>query len=131
MLKIKDNVDLKELEKFGFKNRYRHFYKSKPTEREVIEIEVDLETRELKLRSFGDLYHTREDTLYDLMKSDLVEKVEVNLIGKRVMTCDGHVGIVIQHFKPTGRDMTVHIKQDDGRIWYCPDNNIVEIVEEN
>ena len=22
--------------------------------------------------------------------------------------------------------MTVHIKQDDGRIWYCPENNIVD-----
>ena len=53
------------------------------------------------------------------------------LIGKRVATYDGHIGVVIKHFKPTGRDMTVHIKQDDGRIWYCPENNIVEVKEEN
>lgn len=40
-----------------------------------------------------------------------------NLIGKKVITIDGqHSGIVIKHFKPTGRSMTVHIKQDDGRI---------------
>ena len=52
-----------------------------------------------------------------------------NLIGKRVMTIDGHIGVVIKHFKPTGRDMTVHIKQDDGRVWYCPDTYIVEAVE--
>lgn len=51
------------------------------------------------------------------------------LIGRRVATYDGHVGVVIKHFKPTGRDMTVHIKQDDGRIWYCPENNIVEVKE--
>lgn len=36
---------------------------------------------------------------------------------------------VIKHFKPTGRDMTVHIKQDDGRIWYCPENNIIKVKE--
>jgi len=51
------------------------------------------------------------------------------LIGRRVATYDGHIGVVIKHFKPTGRDMTVHIKQDDGRIWYCPENNIVEVKE--
>ncbi len=27
------------------------------------------------------------------------------------------------------RDTTVHIKQDDGRIWYCPESNIVEVKE--
>lgn len=32
-------------------------------------------------------------------------------------------------FEPTGRDMTIHIKQDDGRIWYCPENNIIEVKE--
>lgn len=53
-----------------------------------------------------------------------------DLIGKRVMTFDGHVGIVIKHFKPTGRDMTVHIKQDNGKVWYCPDYNIIEVVED-
>ena len=52
-----------------------------------------------------------------------------NLIGKRVQTFDGHFGIVIKHFKPTGRDMTVHIKQNDGRIWYCPENSIIQIEE--
>lgn len=52
-----------------------------------------------------------------------------NLIGKRVQTFDGHSGIVIKHFKPTGRDMTVHIKQDDGRVWYCPEYNIIDIKE--
>lgn len=50
-----------------------------------------------------------------------------NLIGKRVITFDGHIGVV-KHFKPTGRDMTVHIKQDDDRILYCPDYNIIEII---
>ena len=75
MLKIKDDVDLKELEKFGFKNRYGFFYKSKPKEKEVIELEIDLNTREVKMAGLGDLFHTREDTLYELIKADLVEKV--------------------------------------------------------
>ena len=55
----------------------------------------------------------------------------MNLIGKRVMTYDGHIGVVIKHYKVTGSGMSVHIQQDDGRIWYCPDNNIVEIKEES
>lgn len=50
-----------------------------------------------------------------------------NLIGKRVTTDDGHSGIVIKHYKVTGGGMSVHIKQDDGRIWYCPDSNITII----
>lgn len=77
MLKIKDDVDLKELEKFGFKynaffnncckkvylnneNDDKNFYEIKGT------------TREIKLdRLDGQL----DDTLYDLIKADLVEKV--------------------------------------------------------
>lgn len=72
----REKIDLKELEKFGFKNRYGFFYKSKPTEKEVIELEIDLNTREIKMNGFGDLHHTREDTLYDLIQARLVEKVE-------------------------------------------------------
>ncbi len=74
MLKIRPEVDLKELEKFGFKNRYGYFYKSKPKEKEVIELEIDLNTREIKMSGLGDLYHTREDTLYDLIQAGLVTK---------------------------------------------------------
>lgn len=48
-----------------------------------------------------------------------------NLIGKYVETYDGHRGIVINHFKTTGRSMTVHIKEKDGRVWYCPDTDII------
>lgn len=49
------------------------------------------------------------------------------LIGKRVRTVDGHSGIVIKHYKVTGAGMSVHIKQDDGQVWYCPDTYIVEV----
>lgn len=48
----------------------------------------------------------------------------VSLIGKFVITYDGHSGIVTKHFKPTGREMTVHIKENDGRVYYCPQSDI-------
>lgn len=51
------------------------------------------------------------------------------IIGKRVTTIDGHSGIVIKHYKVTGRGMSVHIKQDDGRVWYCPEADIINIKE--
>ena len=50
-----------------------------------------------------------------------------NLTGKYVETYDGHKGIVIKHFKPTGRSMTVHIKENDSRVWYCPDSEIIYV----
>lgn len=50
-----------------------------------------------------------------------------DLIGKKVITGDGHRGIVIKQFKPTGRNITVHIKENDGRVWYCPITDIVKI----
>jgi hypothetical protein len=73
MLKIKDNVDLKELEKYGF-----------------IEQQVGMDNAYVKYRTIG-LYEESIiiwldrriqvkaieilDTLYDLIKDDLVEKV--------------------------------------------------------
>lgn len=76
MLKIKDDVDLKELEKFGFISKCGVIYKPKEGERDVIQIEVDPETRILSYPGFSDLFHTREDTTFDLIQAGLVEKVE-------------------------------------------------------
>ena len=75
-LRIKDNVDLKELEKFGFKNKCDMIWKPKKGEWSVIELKVDPETRVIDISGIPDLFHTKEDTLYDLIKADLVEKVE-------------------------------------------------------
>lgn len=108
MLKIKDNVDLKELEKFGFETGYYDYY---TTKKEVVipcycyECEcseedtghnkiyenqinymVDKKTRMIDRMTYGgeDSYHfnimNSEDynLLYDLIKADLVEKVEEN-----------------------------------------------------
>lgn len=76
MLKIKDNVDLKELEKFGFKNKCGKIWKPKKGEWNVIEVEVDSETRIIDISGLPDSFHTKEDTLYDLIEAKLVEKVE-------------------------------------------------------
>ena len=75
MLKIKDNVDLKELEKYGFEKRDRwyEFYG------EYVTTEVFIEDRELYLYSTGakeiqDM--SIPHIVYDLIKYGLVEKVE-------------------------------------------------------
>lgn len=78
MLKIKDSVDLKELVKFGFifKEGYKNIcWKPKPGTWEVMEIYINLHTRIIDISGISDLFHTKEDTLFDLIKADLVEKV--------------------------------------------------------
>ena len=76
MLKIKDDVDLKELEKFELEfnngyNEYRLFEKE--------QIFVDCETREIGL-SDESCYNMVTDKplniLFDLIQAGLVEKVE-------------------------------------------------------
>lgn len=78
MLKIKDNVDLKKLEKFGFEED--GILDGKVTG--LTNGHVDIELYD----SINDKWNTRKiyvlgsaylDTIYDLIKADLVEKVEV------------------------------------------------------
>ncbi len=73
MLKIKDNVDLKELEKFGFEeNGGRYFYYgfTRPDCNSEIRIYIDVETREI---STGfDIYvnpYKIHDKIYDLIQA--------------------------------------------------------------
>lgn len=74
MLKIKDNVDLKELEKFGFDlkmnleddNDQIYCFDSKLMFGKI--------NKEIIIPMFSE--ETALDTLYDLIKADLVEKVE-------------------------------------------------------
>ena len=78
MLKIKDDVDLKELEKYGFveyKKEYARHYKND------IETCIDRETREIRDfdtdYSFTMIKDLGESTrVNDLIKDGLVEKVE-------------------------------------------------------
>ena len=90
MLKIKDNVDLKELEKFGFKPKYDEdtekikAYEKIKKEEEYMGLSVTIETTKSKIRIFRKTdiewrinpysEYFDVDTVYDLIKADLVEK---------------------------------------------------------
>ena len=86
MLKIKDNVDLKELEKFGFKyeEEYgleveRYIYTTDDGDQRI---QVNVKEREIFVEDisgsyiFGAIVDEALIILYDLIKADLVEKVE-------------------------------------------------------
>ena len=83
MLKIKDNVDLKELKKFGFIKVKKettgftdivdYWYSKDNDEYECMTIFKD-RTVYIGVDTTGDSYVY--DKLYDLIKADLVEKVE-------------------------------------------------------
>ena len=82
MLKIKDNVDLKELEKYGFRlDEYGDYSKIIYTGRrgQYFELIINQKYREILGYSEGADGDGEEDniddTLYDLIKADLVEKV--------------------------------------------------------
>lgn len=72
MIKIKDNVDLKKLEKYGFKKyiNFRYYL-----ECEEVTVEVDIESRELYLFSTGAVEVQTMSIpiiVYDLIKDGLV-----------------------------------------------------------
>ena len=78
MLKIKDNIPLKELVKYGFKRpKYVKSYIANVKKGRRIEdntsYDIELPSRKIKIFSLGEINY---DLLYDLIKSDLVEKVE-------------------------------------------------------
>ena len=98
MLKIKDNINLKELEKFGFKPEiinYPHFNINNKTiayEKTLHEndksgaiIEVNCNDRKICINAdlykiyqnpmFNDIFILNLDIIFDLIKADLVEKV--------------------------------------------------------
>lgn len=83
MLKIKNNVDLKELENFGFKKHTKAYYRCKRND--YIKnlkngyIEISNDTRWISQDGIEFLRVDEieyQNTLYDLIKADLVEKVE-------------------------------------------------------
>ena len=95
MLKIKDSVDLKELEKFEFKPKYDEntgkikAYEKIKKEEEYRGLLITTEKTKNKIRIFKafkrNIVEWRinpyngyfdEDTLYDLIQAGLVEKVE-------------------------------------------------------
>jgi len=102
MLKIKDNIDLKELEKFGFRISYSEstgkpesiytfrgypYCDRKPKPFIFFKKKKRILFKDVKSKAFGmdvvvpDNHCNRViflDALYDLIKADLVEKVDSN-----------------------------------------------------
>lgn len=79
MLKIRDNVDLKELEKYGFEEN--GFYYSRTLNFEYYKVEIDIEKDRKYLIIQNDYYDSDyacyiPSIIYDLIKADLVVKVE-------------------------------------------------------
>lgn len=72
MLKIKDNIDLKELEKFGFKyySQYNEYRLSK-----VEILSVNCKNRAIWISGYFKTFVYLLDDVYELIKADLVEKV--------------------------------------------------------
>ena len=78
MLKIKDNVDLKELEKYGFEltSGYKcKFYEKTSKENIELVYYIDIEFRNITVVTYDGDEVELDDTLYDLIKDGLIEKV--------------------------------------------------------
>ena len=74
MLKIKDNVDLKELKKFGFEEytkEYQLFCGG-----EILCIYKDDRKMYIETQNMWDIAEDSFGVIYDLIKADLVEKLE-------------------------------------------------------
>ena len=79
MLKIKDNIDLEELERFGFKRRYRNCYEY------LREINGEIAYRvyttpnnaylQIEVLKPIKIAKTLQILIYDLTKANIVEKV--------------------------------------------------------
>ena len=80
MLKIKDNVNLKELENYGFKQLFYAsvgtVYKKEITRGVVINnYVIDSKNKIIHYNQMA-VHNELDNTLYDLIKDGLVEKVE-------------------------------------------------------
>lgn len=77
-LKIKENVDLKELEKFGFVEENNKFIKMQDRFGVDEGLIIDKKTRKLDWNTYEDLIDLDWllNAVFDLIKADLVEKVE-------------------------------------------------------
>lgn len=83
MLKIKDNIELEELEKFGFHKGHNGFHKNneKYGVYDSDNIHINTETKKIIIGDnlwfdFKDYYRWHGiEALYDLIKADMVEKV--------------------------------------------------------
>ncbi len=84
MLKIKDSVDLKELEKFGFEDYTSQYYGTESVyvkdiyedEKKIALYEINIEDRLIIIDVYEGINTTISNTLYDLIQEELVEKVD-------------------------------------------------------
>lgn len=79
MLKIKDNIDLKELEKFGFTKGTYYYSKKIEYEYYQVIIQIILDTKHIYIKNDyfdGDYACFVPNDIYDLIQAGLVEKVE-------------------------------------------------------
>ena len=42
------------------------------------------------------------------------------MIGNFAVTYNGHSGFIVKIYRVTGCGMYVHIRESDGKIYYCP-----------
>ena len=80
MLKIKDTVDLKELEKYGFLY-YGGWYYRRTFDYEYYEVKIDVELDRRYIHIQNDYYDSDyacyiPSVIYDLIKDGLVEKAD-------------------------------------------------------
>lgn len=73
MLKIKDNVDLKELEKYGFSLNNKEWFL---LDINGATLQIKPITREILIDSYNTETYHNPAILYDLIKDGLVEKVD-------------------------------------------------------
>jgi hypothetical protein len=81
MLRIKQEVDLKELEKYGFKNvSYKNYVYKPKVDIDLNEIWVDGDTKKIDIidcdRDVGYIVDENLDKLFELIQAGLVEKGE-------------------------------------------------------
>lgn len=138
MLKIKDNVDLKELEKFGYELEEDWWNRPKKIEVGVgiigyeiynknvapfTSIEIEVETRLIMQRYEDILEDVEEKYIKDLIQAGLVEKVE-DKMNKSLFKIGDNVKVkldkVIDEFKHyTGVYKIIDVKQlPNGKFYY-------------
>ena len=79
MLKIKDSVDLKELEKYGFSAKILYGWYEKEIYynwNDKMYIYIEKDTHIIQVSTYDGYDVNLDGTLYDLIKADLVEKVD-------------------------------------------------------
>lgn len=89
MLKIKDSVDIKELEKFGFKHIRNNYYRKDISfryayfsDKETISIGISPQRELIKLKSFSCYGLTYLSKKIHLWKKDIKDLIEAGLVEK-------------------------------------------------